>query len=70
MLEVDPLKRQVNIAISNQSSLSGIILVLFWYCYVYIIVSLPFLVKYLCSAYYFISGILHIQPSTHSCIFQ
>jgi hypothetical protein len=53
----------VNIALSNQSVLSGVILVLFWYYYdvvlTYIIVYLPFLANYLCSAYYFISGILH-----------
>jgi hypothetical protein len=58
------LKRQVNIALSNQSALSGVILVLFWYyCGVvsgYIIVYLPFLANYLCSAYYFISGILQV----------
>jgi hypothetical protein len=33
-------------------------LVLLWYCSCYFIVSLPFLANYLCSAYYFISGIL------------
>jgi hypothetical protein len=35
----------VNIAISNQSALSGVILVLFWYCSDYIIASMPFLIK-------------------------
>jgi hypothetical protein len=59
-LEVSPSKRQVNIALSNQSALSGVIMVLFWYCSGYIIVSLPFLANYLCFAYYFISGILQV----------
>jgi hypothetical protein len=31
LLEVSPLKRQVNIAISNKGALSGVILVLFRY---------------------------------------
>jgi hypothetical protein len=31
VLEVAPSKRQVNIALSNQSVLSGVILVSFWY---------------------------------------
>jgi hypothetical protein len=56
-----PSKRQVNIALSNQSSLYSVILVLLWYCFGYIIVSLPFLVNYLCFTYYFISGILQIH---------
>jgi hypothetical protein len=34
----------VNIAIINQGALSGVILVLFWYCFGYIIFS-PFLAK-------------------------
>jgi hypothetical protein len=38
----------------------GIILVLFWCFYVYIIVSLPFIDNYFCFAYYFISGILQV----------
>jgi hypothetical protein len=47
MLEVSPSKRQVNIALNNQSALSDVNMVLFWYyCGVY----LPFLVNYLCSA--------------------
>ena len=54
-----PSKMQVNIALSNQSALSSVILVLLWYCYGYIIVSLPFLANVFCSAYYFITGILH-----------
>jgi hypothetical protein len=32
LLEVAPSKRQVNISIINQGVLSGVILVLFWYC--------------------------------------
>jgi hypothetical protein len=44
-LEVSPSKRQVNIAISSQSVISGVILVLFWYCFEYIIASLSFLAK-------------------------
>ena len=59
-LEVAPSKRQVNITLSNQSSLSGVILVLLWYCFGYIIVSLPFLANYFCFAYYFISRILQV----------
>jgi hypothetical protein len=45
MLEVSPSKRQVNISIIKQCSLSGVILVLFWYFFGYIIVVLPFLTK-------------------------
>jgi hypothetical protein len=41
LLEVSPLKRQVNIALSNQNALSGVILVLFWYyCGVVLVISL------------------------------
>jgi hypothetical protein len=50
----------VNIALSNQSVLSGVILVLLWYSYGYIIVYLPFLANYFYSAYYFIFGILQV----------
>jgi hypothetical protein len=50
----------VNIAINNQSALSSVIPVLFWYCFGYIIVYLSFLANYLCSAYYFIFGILQV----------
>jgi hypothetical protein len=50
----------VNIDIINQGALSGVIMVLFWYCSGYIIVVLPFLAKIFCSAYYFISGILQV----------
>jgi hypothetical protein len=50
----------VNIAIINKGALSGVIMVLFWYCSGYIIVVLPLLAKYLCSAYYIISGILQV----------
>jgi hypothetical protein len=40
-LEVSPSKRQVNIALSNQSALYGVILVLFWYyCGVLLVISL------------------------------
>jgi hypothetical protein len=38
MLEVSPSKRQVNIALSNQSSLSSVTLVLLWYYYGIILV--------------------------------
>ena len=58
-----PSKRKVNIALSNQSCLSVIILVilvLLWCCYSYIVDHLPFLAIYLCSAYFFISGILQV----------
>jgi hypothetical protein len=41
MLEVSPSKRQVNIALSNQSVISGVILVLFWYyCGVVLVILL------------------------------
>jgi hypothetical protein len=39
------LKWKLNIAISNQRALFGIILVLLCYCFDYIIASLPFLAK-------------------------
>ena len=54
MLVVSPLKRQVNIAIINQGVLSGVILVLFLYCFDYIIASFTFLVKIfmLCILFY------------------
>ena len=36
-----PLKKQVNIALSNQSALSGVILVLLWYyCGIFLVISL------------------------------
>ena len=41
LLEVSPLKRQVNIALINQSVLSGVILVLLWYyCDIVLVISL------------------------------
>jgi hypothetical protein len=41
MQEVSPSKRQVNIALSNQSALSGVILVSFWYyCGVVLVILL------------------------------
>jgi hypothetical protein len=62
LLEVSPSKRQVNIAIINKGALSCVILVLFWYySNIVLVISLFFfhyLLKYLCSAYNFISGIL------------
>ena len=53
-MEVSPSKRQVNIVITDQSALSGVILVLFWYCSDYIIASFTFLVKIfmLCILFY------------------
>jgi hypothetical protein len=53
-LEVAPSKRKVNIVITDQSALSGVILVLFWYCSDYIIASFTFLVKIfmLCILFY------------------
>jgi hypothetical protein len=40
-LEVSPSKRQVNIALSNQSALSGVNLVLIWYyCGIVLVISL------------------------------
>jgi hypothetical protein len=38
-----PSKRQLKISIINQGALSSVILVLFWYCSGYIIVSMQFL---------------------------
>jgi hypothetical protein len=53
-LEVSPSKRQVNISLSNQSSLSGFILVLFWYyCGVVMVISL-----FICH-FYLIISVLH-----------
>jgi hypothetical protein len=57
MLEVSPLNMQVNIAIINQSALSGVILVLFWYFFYYIIASLPFLAK----IFLFCNTILYLE---------
>jgi hypothetical protein len=39
---------------------SGLIFVLLWCCSGYNIVYMTFLASYLCSAYYFISGILQV----------
>jgi hypothetical protein len=39
------LKQPVNISIINQGALSGVILVLLWYCSGYIIIFVPFLAK-------------------------
>jgi hypothetical protein len=38
----------------------------YWYCSRYIIVVLPLLAKYLCSAYYIISGILQVVSELFS----
>jgi hypothetical protein len=41
MLEVSPSNKKVNISLSNQISLSGVIMVLFWhYCGVVMVISL------------------------------
>jgi hypothetical protein len=40
-MEVSPSKRQVNIALSNQSALSGVIMVSFqYYCGVFLVILL------------------------------
>jgi hypothetical protein len=40
-MEVSPSKRQVNISLSNQSALSGVILISFWcYCGVVMVILL------------------------------
>jgi hypothetical protein len=40
-VEVSPSKRQVNISLSNQNALSGVILVAFWYyCGVVLVILL------------------------------
>jgi hypothetical protein len=43
MAEVSPLKRQVNISLSNQSALYGVILVSFWYYFGVVLVILLFI---------------------------
>jgi hypothetical protein len=41
MLEVSPSKRQVNISLSNQSVISGVIPVILWYyCGIGLVISL------------------------------
>jgi hypothetical protein len=60
LLEVSPSKRQVNIAINNQSALSSVILVLFWYCSSYIIVVLPFLA----NKYFYVLHTIYIWNTT------
>jgi hypothetical protein len=40
-VKVSPSKKQVNITLNNQSDLSGVIMVLFWYyCGVVLVISL------------------------------
>ena len=61
----------MNIVITDQSALSGVILVLFWYCSDYIIASFTFLVKIfmLCILFY-ISNIksgMRDPSSTKKC---
>jgi hypothetical protein len=50
-MEVTPSKREVNIALSNLSSLYGVILVSFWY-YCGVVLDILFLI---CHFYHFIS---------------
>jgi hypothetical protein len=71
LLEVSPSKRQVNISISNESVISGVILVLFWYCSCYTIVSLTFLAKIFmfCILFYIwnITSGIRAPLSTEKC---
>jgi hypothetical protein len=70
-VEVAPTKRQVNIVITDQSVISGVILVLFWYCSDYIIASFTFLVKIfmLCILFYIwnIKSGIRAPSSTKNC---
>jgi hypothetical protein len=43
VLEVAPSKRQVNIALGNQSVISGVILLSFWYYHGVVLVILLFI---------------------------
>jgi hypothetical protein len=62
-LEVSPSKRQVNIALSNQSALSSVIMISFW-CYSGVVLVILLFICHssilfmLCIL--FISGVLHI----------
>ena len=49
-----------NIAIFNEGSLSGVIMLLLCYFFGYIIVIFPFLDKFLTFAYYITYGILQV----------